>query len=55
MPSCQAFRSLWPVGIVLPVQKHDIEIFRLRDSAQFVELGLRFNILMEGGPVQLIS
>src|ERR1041385_5938145 len=43
-----AFRSLWPVGRVLPVQQHDVEIRCLRSTAQLVELGLRFNVLVEG-------
>src|SRR5579872_3881629 len=56
-PVLPAFRSLWPVGRVLPMQQHDVKVLRLRGAPQFVELGLRINPLVEGSNLahQLIA
>ena len=48
-PVLPALCGLWPVGIVLPVQQHDVKVLGLRSAAQFVELGLRVNALVERG------
>src|SRR5215471_21209712 len=56
-PVLPAFRSLWPVGRVLPVQQHDVKVLSLRDVPQLVELGLRVSPLVEGSHLahQLIA
>src|SRR6266513_1776540 len=43
-----AFRSLWPVGCVLPMKQHDVKVLGLRGAPQLVELYLRVNTLVEG-------
>jgi len=42
-----AFRGLRPVGCVLPVQQHDVKVFRLRGAPQFIELRLRIYALVK--------
>src|SRR5215472_16228539 len=47
-PVLPALSSLWPVGRVLPMQQHYVEVLSLRSAPELVELGLGFNPLVEG-------
>src|SRR4051812_49047058 len=46
-PVLPAFRSVRPVGCVLPMQQHDVKVLGLRGAPQLVELCLRVNTLVE--------
>src|SRR5258708_26239382 len=56
-PVLPAFRSLWPVSGVLPMQQNDVKVLSLRGVPQLVELGLRVDPLVEGSHLahQLIA
>src|SRR4051794_19541545 len=47
-PVLPAFCGLWPIGCVLPMQEHDVEVLSLRGAPQLVELGPRVDALVEG-------
>src|SRR3974390_674944 len=56
-PVLPALRSLWPVGRVLPMQQHDVEVLSLRGAPQLVELSPRVHPLVKGSDLahQLIA